>query len=72
LKGKEELVVAVEVPMRENGVEVGMIEPVAPPEWPRYEVSRNGQPNPGPSPKDHRTEQVRILASNPNGREAKV
>jgi hypothetical protein len=40
-----------------------MIEPVAPPEWPRYEVSRNGQPNPGPSPKDHRTEQVRIFAN---------
>jgi len=45
VKGEDKLVVAVEVPVRENGVEVGMIEPVAPPEWPRYEVSRNGRTN---------------------------
>jgi len=43
--GEKELVVAVEVPVEENGVEVGVIEPVAPPEWLRYEVSRNGQTN---------------------------
>lgn len=43
--GTDELVACVAVPVEENGVEVGVIEPVSPPEWPRYEVSRNGRTN---------------------------
>ncbi len=41
--GKDELVACVSVPVEENGLMVGMIEPVAPPEWPRYECSKMGR-----------------------------
>jgi len=45
VSGEEELVACVTLPVEENGVTVGLIEPVAPPEWPRYECTGRGSIN---------------------------